>query len=201
MPDSSLTRLKINRRSGAEPVHEDGQPVGFDVLDFWGWYTSDLVTNTTRGVLAEYIVARALGVPTSGVREAWRAFDLQTEDGLRIEVKSAAYVQSWSQKILSPIQFVVQKSLGWDADTGVMETEARRQADVYVFALLACQDKAAVDPLNLAQWQFWAVATATLDARTRSQQSITLKSLYKLAGDPVGFRGLAAAVRRAAAGG
>jgi hypothetical protein len=168
MPSSSLARLNINRLSGAEAFHENGQPAGCSVLDFWRWSTSDLVTNTTRGVLAEYIVARALGLPTDGVREAWRGFDLQTEDGLRIEVKSAAYVQSWSQEMLSPIMFVVPKSLGWDADTNVMETEARRHADAYVFALLAHQDKATIDPLNLAQWQFWAVPTADLDNRTRS---------------------------------
>jgi hypothetical protein len=198
MPDSSLARLKINRRSGAEPFHDGGRPAGFDVLEFWAWSTSDLVTNTTRGVLAEYIVARALGIPTSGVREAWRAFDLLTDDGLRIEVKSAAYVQSWLQKRLSAIQFVVPKSLGWDADTNVIATEARRHADVYVFALLAHQDKATIDPLNLAQWEFWAVPTADLDNRARSQHSITLKSLRELAGDPVGFQGLAAAVERAA---
>jgi hypothetical protein len=198
MPDPVLPRLKISRRSGDHPFHADGHPAGFDVLDFWGWSTSDLVTNTTRGVLAEYIVARALGIRTDGVREAWRAFDLLTEDGLRIEVKSAAYVQTWSQKKLSPIQFVVRKSLGWDADTGVMEAEARRQADVYVFALLACQDKATIDPLNLAQWQFWAVPVADLDGRTGSQHSIALKSLRKLAGEPVDFHELGAAVKRAA---
>jgi hypothetical protein len=198
MSDSSLSRLTITRRSGAEPFREDGHLAGFDVLDFWRWSTSDLVTNTTRGVLAEYIVARALRIPTAGVREAWRAFDLQTEDGLRIEVKSAAYVQSWAQKKLSPIKFGVRKSLGWDADTGAMETKARRRADVYVFALLAHEDKATIDPLNLAQWQFWAVPTADLDKRTRSQHSITFKSLRKLAGEPVEFHGLAAAVKWAA---
>ena len=45
-----------------------------DELDFWRWGTSDLITNTTRGVLVEYIVARALGTCTQGVRGAWRVF-------------------------------------------------------------------------------------------------------------------------------
>jgi hypothetical protein len=79
-----------------------------------------------------------------------------------------------------------------------METEARRHADVYVFALLAHVDKSTIDPTNLAQWQFWAVPTEHLDGRLRSQHSITLKSLRKLAGDPVDFAGLPAAVQRAA---
>jgi len=74
--------------------------------------------------------------------------------------------------------------LGWDADTNVVETEAQNHADIYVFALLAQRDKATIDPPNLAQWQFWAVPTADLDSQTRSQHSITLRSLYKLARDP-----------------
>jgi len=39
----------------------------------------------TRGVLAEFIVARAVGVETAGVREEWAAYDLQTPDGVMIE--------------------------------------------------------------------------------------------------------------------
>jgi hypothetical protein len=48
---------------------------------------SDLVSNSTRGVLAEFIVARALGLDT-GVRTEWQAFDLETASGKKIEVKS-----------------------------------------------------------------------------------------------------------------
>ena len=61
-----------------------------------------------------------------------------------------------------------------------MELTLRRHADVYVFALLAHQDKASVDPLDLAQWKFYVLPTSTLDSRNRSQYSITLKSLSTL---------------------
>jgi hypothetical protein len=43
--------------------------VGLTVADFWGWSRSDLLDNTERGVLAELIVAAALGIPADGVRE------------------------------------------------------------------------------------------------------------------------------------
>ena len=46
-----------------------------------------------RGVLAEYLVACALGVDTSGVREEWASFELVTPEGLNIELMSAAYVK------------------------------------------------------------------------------------------------------------
>jgi hypothetical protein len=198
MSDLPLGRLKIRRLSGLEVFHNNGVPHDFAVADFWSWSTSDLVDNTTRGVLAEYIVARALAIPTDQARDDWGAFDLRTDEGLRIEVKSAAYVQSWTQQRLSTIQFVVSKRLGWDPETNEMGTEARRHADIYVFALLAHRDKTTIDPLDLSQWQFWAVPTRDLDERSRSQHSITLTSLLKLAGDPVGFEGLTAAVNEAA---
>lgn len=65
---------------------------------------SDLVSNATRCRLAEYIVARALGISTAGVRDEWAAYDLITPDGIRIEVKSAAYLQSWRQTALSKVE-------------------------------------------------------------------------------------------------
>ena len=45
----------------------------------------------------------------------------------------------------------------------------RRQAEVYVFALLAHQHGATLDPLDVAQWEFFVVPTVTLDRRERSQ--------------------------------
>ncbi len=199
MSDLPLGRLKIRRLSGGlEVFHNNGIPHDFAVADFWSWSTSDLADNTTRGVLAEYIVARALAIPTDQARDDWGAFDLRTDEGLRIEVKSAAYVQSWTQKRLSTIQFVVSKRLGWDPETNEMETEPRRHADIYVFALLAHRDKTTIDPLDLSQWQFWAVrreiSTNARAANTRSR----CRRCSSLPVTPVGFEGLAAAVNEAA---
>src|SRR5512145_163164 len=102
----SLGRLKIARRTGAERFRFKETALGFDLLGFWQWSTSDLVSNVTRGRLAEYIVARALGVDMDGVRDEWAAFDLVTPSGIKIEVKSAAFVQSWNQTKLSSVTFI-----------------------------------------------------------------------------------------------
>lgn len=191
-----LDPVKTLRKTGAEPFVLAGTAAPFDLLDFWRWSASDLLENTRRGVLAEYIVARAMGISTASVRQGWTAYDLETPEGLRIEVKSAAHLQSWAQRQLSVIQFVVPRRLGWDASTNVLEKTPRRHADVYVFALLAHKDKATVDPLDLAQWRFWALPTATLDARERSQHSITLRTLLALAGEGCEFGDLRAVVSR-----
>jgi hypothetical protein len=162
---------------------------------------SDLVSNATRGRLAEFIVATALGVVKGQVRDEWSAFDLTSPSGVKIEVKSAAYLQSWHQHRLSAITWSVRRTREWDADTNLQSKESRRQADVYVFALLAHRDKGTLDPLNVRQWKFFVVPTQTLDARERSQHSITLLSLEALAGPGVAYDELASAVEKSAQSG
>lgn len=186
---TKLERIKLTRKSGKERFHNGGAQADFDLLDFWQWSASNLVDNTTRGILAEYLVAKALGISTERPREGWLAWDLKTEDKpkLRIEVKSAAFLQSWHQEKLSEIKFVVPPRKGWNPDTNKMETIPKRHAHVYVFALFAHADKATVDPFDLAQWKFFALSTRKLDERKRSQHSITLRSLEALAGPPVDF--------------
>ena len=62
--------------------------------DFWRWAMSDLLSNGTRGVFAEYIVGKLLGADFSSPRLEWDAYDLLYE-GHRIEVKSSSYIQTW----------------------------------------------------------------------------------------------------------
>ena len=185
--------IVAERKSGLEELHENGEPVGTSVLDFWCWATSDLLSNATRGVLAEYIVARVLGLD-SGVRAQWDAYDLMTSTGLKVEVKSSAYLQSWYQKELSIIQFGIAPTLKWDEATNKRESERRRQADVYVFCVLTPRDQATVDPLNLKQWTFYVLPTVVLDQRVPTQKSIGLTGLKKLDAVKTDYDGLAEAI-------
>ena len=198
MIDSTLGRCKTEFLSGDAKFHFNGtDDVNFDVQEFWAWSASDLVENTARGVLAEFLVAKALDISMTKPRRGWGSYDLKTDDELKIEVKSAAYVQSWNQSKLSSIQFDIKKRQGWDPDTDIEAPVAQREADVYVFALLAHKDKPSINPLDLSQWEFWALATVELDRRERSQHSIALNSLIGLAGPSVGFNDLPDAFLRA----
>jgi hypothetical protein len=192
---TELPRLKAKRRSGDERLTDGQEQLPFTLRDFWCWSTSDLLNNTTRGVLAEFLVASALEIPTSGVRDPWAAYDLVTADGLKIEVKSAAYLQSWAQKGASNIIFNVPKTRAWNPDTNGLAKQSTRQADVYVFALLAHQDKTTVNPLDVSQWHFYVLSSNLLNERTRSQDSITLNSIQALSGGSVTYQELAAKVR------
>lgn len=185
-------------KTGDEAFHSNGRAQGCILLDFWRWSVSDLVSNATRGRLAEFIVAKALGVSTDGVRDEWAPYDLTSPEGIKVEVKSAAYIQSWKQNRYSSIQFLTRRSRAWNPLTGTMATELTRQADVYVFALLAHKDRATLDPLDVGQWKFYVLAAAKLDSYERSQHSITLKSLEKLCDQEVAFQSVRDAVLRKA---
>ena len=185
--------MNVVRRPSSERFHSNHSETDFDLEDFWQWALSDLVNNTTRGVLAEYIVARALGVSTVEVRDAWAAYDLVTPGKIKIEVKSSSYVQSWAQSGLSSISFKISPSQAWDGETGTFDNKSKRRAKVYVFALLAHQDKSTVDPMNLDQWEFYVLSTEQLNKHFRNQKTIALSRLKKLA-PSVDFKDLKSAV-------
>lgn len=86
--------------------------------------------NTERGVLAEYIVALDLGI-ADGVQNSWEAYDLTTQDGIRVEVKSSAYIQTWYQKEHSKILFNIRPSLSWNPRTDEWGETPMRHSDVY----------------------------------------------------------------------
>lgn len=189
--------MPSRRLTGSEEFHASGHALGFDVLDFWRWSSSNLVGNALRGVLAEYLVARALDL-TAECRVEWDACDFRTPDGIAIEVKSAAYVQSWPQTRASRIGFGIQPGYGWDAATNTSSTERRRTADVYVFCLLHHGDRESLDPLNVEQWQFYVLPTRILDQKIPLQKTLSLSGLHALNPAECDYGGLADAVRNAA---
>lgn len=169
------------RKTGRERFHAGTKELTFDLAGFWQWSVSDLLSNATRGRLAEYLVARAIGIDVdSTVRDEWDACDLRTVEGVRVEVKSAAFLQSWYQKGPSVISFRIPRTRTWDAEDATLSDQPSRQADFYVFALLTHADKTTVDPTDVAQWRFYVLPTSTLNERTRSQHSIALLSLEAL---------------------
>lgn len=176
---NSLGPIDVHLKSGAEPLHSDGQPLPQTLLQFWQWSSSDLLSNALRGVLAEYLVATALGSEQSPRRE-WDAYDLVTTEGIKVEVKSAAYLQSWSQQDYSAIQFSIKPSLGWNAVDNTYSPQSKRQADVYVFCVLKHKDKTTVDPLNVSQWDFYILPTRVLTESLAQQSTLSFSRLNKL---------------------
>ena len=191
----ALEKLRVAKKSGREFFRSGSSCCDFRVVDFWRWSTSDLLSNATRGVLAEYIVARALEIPTDKeIRDEWASFDLQTPEGIKVEVKSAAYIQTWRQTRISRVSFKTPKTKVWDSESNSYGFEPKRHSDVYVFALFAQREKP-LDPLNLDQWKFYALSTAKLNDR----KSISLPALEKIT-LPVAYHEVSDAVRKVAKG-
>lgn len=151
-------------KSGEERLKFKNKNLSFKLVDFWKWSSSNLLSNTTRGIFAEFLVATATDVDLNTPREEWAEFDLITPDGIRIEVKSAAFIQTWEQKDFSKISFSIKS----------------RNSDVYVMCLLKTKDQEKIDALDLNQWVFYVLSIKEIENYKRSKHSITLKSLEKL---------------------
>lgn len=155
----------------------DGVSTGFTDDDFGKWALGDLLSNVTRGILAEYLVAKALGIEDNE-RINWNAYDLMYGK-FAIEVKSSAYIQSWNSDKYSRISFSIGRRVGWYADTNTVG-QLKRHAELYVFCVLAGQDRSTVNPLNLDQWVFYVVLTDDMDEKIPNQKTIGLNSLVSL---------------------
>lgn len=176
---SDFPVVSTNRKSGNEKFSLNGRALEVDLLSYWQWVGSDLLSNTARGILAEFIVANALGIADK-VRLEWDAYDLLSRDGTKIEVKSAAYIQSWFQKNLSKIEFGIPPTTAWDADMNRRDSERKRQADIYIFCVLAHQQRETIDPLKLDQWDFYLLPTSVLNEFCPTQKKIGLTRVLKL---------------------
>ncbi|MDQ1306585.1 MAG: hypothetical protein QG671_2417 [Actinomycetota bacterium] len=192
--------------------------------EFYAWAYGDLFTNTTRGVLAEYIVATALGICDTK-RVEWNQYDLEIDgaesegaesdraetdgaetDGAQaekkrvgIEVKSAAYVQAWKQDRPSEIVFSIRRAQGWDERTNTTADSATRSAAVYVFCVLEGKVKKSIDPLDVSHWTFYVVPTAVLESEVPTRKTIGLARLKQLAEVPRTYDQLKDAIYEAAA--
>lgn len=183
----NLPEIKTTRKTGDEVFCYGDKELTFNLIDFWQWANSDLVSNTARGILAEYIVAKALGLGKDDVRIEWNPYDLVTDTGIRIEVKSSAYIQSWDQEGYSKIQFSIKKTRTWDPKTNQIDNKPTRSSDVYVFALLVHKDQGTINPMDLSQWEFYVIPTKILNELKKKQNSITLSSLINLSGRPIKY--------------
>ncbi len=176
---TELVSVPKFRKSGEELFHYNFKKLDFSLEQFWQWGYSDIIGNTVRGILAEYIVAKASGL-TEKVRTEWDAFDLLTEKGLKIEVKSASYIQTWYQKKYSEISFSIRKTKYWDENTNLLAQESKRQADIYVFCLLKHKVQETLNPLDLNQWDFYILPSSVIDKEMGDSKRITLKKLMSL---------------------
>ena len=164
--------------SGEELLHGEGLVLpDSTVLHFWRWALGDLCPNSVRGVFSEWLVAQLLGIDLDA-RDPWAEADLIYGEDTRIEVKSAAYVQSWDQgNTISTISWSRLKGRKWDPKAG-RTGDQTYNADVYVFCVQTMQDRSRWDALDLSQWRFYVLGRDQLEAL--DQKSISEGRMKRL---------------------
>ncbi len=186
-----LPAIITTQKTGKEAFIFKNKELPLNVLSFWQWSSSELLGNAYRGVLAEFIVASALDI-ADGFRVEWDEYDLKRKKGLKIEIKSSSYLQSWEQEKLSVINFGI-------APTGKFQSrnpKRTRKSDVYIFCVLSHKDKDSVNPLDLSQWDFYILKTKVLNSRVGNQKTITLSSLLRLKPKKVKYSGIKKEIKR-----
>lgn len=158
----------------------------FKVVDFWKWAFSDLVENTTRGILGEFIVGIALGLDMSKVKYNWGVCDLIQPDGTKIEVKTSAYLQTWNESKLSNIGFSRLKTRNQNGLD--LRDKKDYNSDYYIFCIQTAKSHQEYNQFNLDKWQFKIVEKASL--AKKNTDSISLNSLQKIAPDTFSFGSL-----------
>lgn len=171
-PNGRLAEQKVEMKLGHEKFFSRNSTLSIDVLNFWQWSNSDLLTNTNRAILSEFLVASSLDLIKEPRRIVWDNNNLVMKSKVEIEVKSAAKYQAWKQSEPSPISFMIKKKYEWNNETANYSNEPLRSADIYVFCVL--HD---IEFLNLDNWDFYVLLTKDINERCGDQKTISLTSL------------------------
>ena len=59
---SELKKIQAKPKDGTEFLTDKGTKTNYNLLDFWRWSVSDILSNATRGRFAEFIVGTAVGL-------------------------------------------------------------------------------------------------------------------------------------------
>jgi hypothetical protein len=168
------------------------------VGEFWRWAMSDLLGNRNRGIFAEYLVGKALGDDAlSQPRMEWDCYDLDYR-GVRIEVKSSAYIQTWHTDPTkrSKPSFSVPPHECWDARSALNDPTRKRHAHLYVFCIFPLDPaETRRDVLAVEAWGFYVTTTANLEQHITPQTaSLGIAAVRKICGQSVTYTNLKTAI-------
>ena len=208
MDDTNIGSLRTANYSGSnqrmltglEHLVDGSSVLPHHIADYWQWAYSDMLRNTQRGVFAEFIVKAALDLggihANNNIRSNFEPFDLvgpnitkcstpprleNSSFPCRIEVKSAAYIQSWNPHPgTSPrITFSIAPARLPD-ETGDFKADApmQRNSDVYVFTVYTAKEKGR-NILDMSLWEFYVAKTSALDSKYGNRKTVSLANLVK----------------------
>jgi hypothetical protein len=151
-------------------------------------FDEPVMQNNLRGLWVEAMVAELLGSEWKHTGADWAAWDFERADGLRLEVKQSARMQSWGGSSSTP-SFSIRAARGHYPENApyLPNTSGDRLAHVYVFAWHDGDDQREAE-----EWDFFVIGT---DQLPKGQKGISLGAIRKVV-DPVKCWDLSVAIAR-----
>jgi hypothetical protein len=146
------------------------------LLDFWRWAFGDLCDDDVKGIFAEWMVLKLLGIPGAR-RISWVNSDIITPNQVRIEVKATSYWQSWKLLGEDGVEYpspLYKPALDSQIRFGglrarnavsVAERAASRslKSHLYVFAFQHQKDVVEWNAMDLSQWEFYILPASEVE--------------------------------------
>lgn len=166
--------------TGNEHFIVGGNEIGITMTDFWQWSYPNFLSKDRRSVLSKFIIASSVGLSGTCPQDDsdfQKPYDILTQDGYRIQVESASYLQSADGEHPSHISFPIPV---WDVD-------------VYIFCLYKATS-ASQNPLDLGLWDFFSMPASVFS--DRKPKSVTLPRLMDLGVWQCDYYGIADGIRK-----
>lgn len=157
----------------------NNKELGFDLLDFWEFHFSNIYTMQDK--IAEFIVAKALGVNSAQNSEYWTLWDV-TYRNQRIEIKETSYYHTFNKdgKVSKQRGFGITMANGSYDLKNSGNSEFCRQNDIYIFCLNTGETKEESYPLDLSNWEFYIVPTSVINEKCGNNKTISLGRIKSL---------------------
>ena len=149
---------------------------------FAQWVARDLTSNRMRGLYAEWLLSKELGlIGNTSERVEWDMVDIRYKNIL-IEVKTSGTRQQWGYNTSAPRFSIAPQKHVWDASTNSSRRlePPRRVANIYVFCLHQCDELSNASVLDRHNWRFWVIPTDLINGSFGSQKSVGLGALQHL---------------------
>ena len=211
MSQNNNDKNALVERKGDEKIVCGKDELGYTMCDFWRWAYSNIEFNMNRGTFADFLVRCALekgGVKTREViGTGFESYDLEGPDldnpklklkQARIEVKSAAYIQTWRDKPSKKISFGISKARVKDENGDYKKASPkRRNNDLYVFCLYKAQSNGE-NIMDVSKWDFYVYPTYKINENPSLEGNNTISKarLEKLGVKPVSFRDLCDTIKK-----
>jgi hypothetical protein len=108
----------------------------------------------------------------------------------KIEVKSTSYLQNWKRSPNSRGKFDIKATTAdFPVDSSVppgpdreyyTDPDIKRRADVYVLCSYPEEETTLVNPLNVADWEFYVLSTRELEHHFSSQDTVSLSRIQEV---------------------